>query len=65
VTAYLRGRGVGFATWLDIERDAHNAFDNRATPAYFVLDREGTVRFTGHSPAAVPRQVEALLSTNR
>lgn len=62
VATYLRDRGAQFSTWLDIDRDAHNAFDNRGTPTYFVLDRDGILRFTGHSPAAVPRQVEALLA---
>ncbi|MFW6079914.1 MAG: TlpA disulfide reductase family protein [Gemmatimonadota bacterium] len=60
VAAFLEAEGHTFPTYLDPERDARNAFDNRATPSYVVLDRDGRIRFEGRSADDILRQVAAL-----
>lgn len=60
VAAFLEANGHTFPTYLDPERDARNAFDNRATPSYAVLDEYGRIRFMGHSTSDILRQVAVL-----
>lgn len=60
VAEYLHGRGLTMPVWLDPYRDAHNAFDNRATPSYMVVDRYGAIRFTSHSAEDLLRHVAVL-----
>ncbi|HEX7049221.1 MAG TPA: redoxin domain-containing protein [Longimicrobiales bacterium] len=60
VAALFEREGLSFPTYLDPERDARNAFDNRSTPSYAVLDTNGRIRFTGHTAADIVRQVAVL-----
>jgi hypothetical protein len=60
VTEFMTESGYAFSTYLDPERHARNAFDNRSVPHYFVLDTEGRIRFTARAPSDVVRQVAVL-----
>lgn len=60
VAAFLEANGHTFPTYLDPERDARNALDNRATPSYAVIDDDGRIRFAGHSTSDIVRHVAVL-----
>jgi tetratricopeptide (TPR) repeat protein len=60
VASFLEARGLRFTTYLDPQRDARNAFDNRSTPYYVAVDERGRIRFTSHDVADVLRFVAVL-----
>lgn len=57
---FLETGAHSLPTNLDPDRDRHNAFDNRLTPNYIVLDARGRIRFTSHSTEDLVRHVAVL-----
>ena len=57
---FLKKNGHTFPVFFDTEGDAKRAFDNRATPRYFVLDPSGRIRFDSYSLQDVLRQITVL-----
>ena len=55
--------GLDIPVYHDAERAAHQALNAWGAPGYFVLDRDGRVRFSANSFEDVVRQVEALRAT--
>jgi thiol-disulfide isomerase/thioredoxin len=62
VREFLKKNNHSFPVFFDTQGDAQRAFDNRATPRYFVLEPSGQIRFDTRLPDDVIRQV-ALLQT--
>lgn len=63
--AFFAEQGYRGPVYHDVNREAARAFGSAGVPAYFVLDREGAVRFRFSSLRAIPRQVAALLADVR
>lgn len=65
VRRFLAEKGLTFPAYFDVDRDARRAFDNGATPHYFVLDAAGRIRFEGHTPSSGEREIAALREARR
>ncbi|MDE0075291.1 MAG: TlpA disulfide reductase family protein [Gammaproteobacteria bacterium] len=57
---FIAARGVSYPVYYDLDAEAQNAFGVSGTPAYFVLDASGNVRFAFSHVSDIPRQLEAL-----
>ncbi|MEO8623178.1 MAG: redoxin family protein [bacterium] len=57
---YLAASKVEFQTYYDARGEARRAFNNNATPTYYVLDSRGRIRFADHSPALALTQAAAV-----
>ncbi len=57
----LRERGGRFLVYYDAEREAQNGFENLGTPAFYVLDASGHIRFAdGPELGGIVRQLAVL-----
>lgn len=50
VAAFVKAYGLTFPVWLDPRGDALNAFQNWNLPSSYVLDQDGTVRYSWTGP---------------
>ncbi len=57
---FIAARGMTYPVYYDLGAEAQNAFGVSGTPAYFVLDARGNVRFAFSRVSDIPRQLEAL-----
>ncbi len=58
---FIAAQGVSYPVYYDLGAEAQNAFGVSGTPAYFVLDARGNVRFAFSHVSDIPRQLEALV----
>jgi hypothetical protein len=58
----LRSKGGSFSVYQDVGHDAQRAFSNFGTPAAYVLDAAGRIRFTWVDLEQIPRQLAVLES---
>jgi peroxiredoxin len=58
--AFLTARGLRLPVLHDVNGDVARMFDHWATPAYWIVDARGRIRFDHTSLADVPRQIAAL-----
>jgi tetratricopeptide (TPR) repeat protein len=58
--ALLARQGITFPTYEDHRGELGRGFANFSTPNYYVLDREGRIRFERSLRTDIPRQLQAL-----
>lgn len=58
--ATLRARGGTFPVYTDVGHRAQQAFSNFGTPAFYVLDEAGRVRFEWAPPQDIIRDLSVL-----
>ena len=57
---FLKNEKLSFPVYADAWRDASRAFSQWGTPLYFVLDRDGIIRFAYRDLSRIPAEVAVL-----